>query len=257
MPKATVGFCGLGAMGLGMATHLVKQGFKVKGFDISPVGLSAFRKAGGTPTAALADSAQDTPFYILMVANEPQAQKALFDKDDSIVEALPDGAVLCMCCTVRAAYVKSVAQELSKRGRNDIKLVDCPVSGGAGRAASGDLTIMCGGKPDAVKKASLILEELTGDGGLFIVEGGLGQGSNMKMCHQVLAAVQILSVAEAFGFAAAMGLDAHEVQQRILGSEAWSWMFEHRSPRVLKQDYNPPVSAMTIITKDAVRASHP
>lgn len=256
MPKPPIGFCGLGAMGLGMATHLVSRGFFVKGFDVSPAALSSFQKAGGKPAPSLSDSAQDSPLYILMVANQDQAQKALFDANDSIVEALPEGAVLCMCCTVSPMYVKSVGAELLKRNRSDIRLVDCPVSGGAGRAASGDLTIMCGGKAEAVKLASPLLEELTDPGGLFIVEGGLGQGSSMKMCHQVLAVVQILAVGETLGFAAHLGLEAEEITKRVLEGEAWSWMFQNRSPRSIRGQFEHPVSALSIITKDSVSSPH-
>ena len=252
MPKPTVGFCGLGAMGAGMATHLLSQGYTVKGFDSSPAASSKFQSAGGKPAPSLADSAQNSPFYILMVANSIQAQSAIFDGEDSILDSLPDDAVLCMCCTVSASYVHSVWAELQRRNRGDIKLVDCPVSGGAVRAAKGELTIMCGGKPDALELAGPLLEELTDDGGLFIVEGGLGQGSNMKMCHQVLAAVQILATAEAYGFGTALGLDPEDIRERIISSDAWSWMFENRSPRTISGNYSPPASALYIITKDSV-----
>lgn len=252
MPKPTLGFCGLGAMGLGMATNLVSRGYTVKGFDVSPAAVSNFQKAGGIPVKTLSVSANSSPFYIVMVANSIQAQQALFDEKDSIASALPEGAVLCMCCTVSASYIKSVAAELSKRNRGDIRLVDCPVSGGANRAARGKLTIMCGGEPEVLELASPLLEDLTDPGGLFVVEGGLGQGSNMKMCHQVLASVQILAVGEMFGLGFALGLDAEELKGRILESDAWSWIFENRSPRTIKQDYVPAASALSIITKDTV-----
>ena len=259
MPKPPIGFCGLGAMGLGMANHLVSRGFTVKGFDISTAALSNFKKAGGKPAPSLSDSAQDSPYYVVMVANYQQAHKALFDANDSIVEALPEDAVLCVCSTMSAADINEIGAELQRRHRSDINLVDCPVSGGAARAASGKLAIMCAGKPEALKLARPLLQELSDDGGLFVVEGGLGQGSNMKMCHQVLASVQILATGETLGFAAALGLEAEEVARRVIESEAWSWMFENRSPRTIKQEYQPPVSALTIITKDAVsqRLSRP
>ena len=252
MGKPTIGFCGLGAMGMGMATHLVSKGFTVKGFDVAPAALSRFQKAGGKPASALSDSAQNAAVYICMVANSLQAQQALFDGDDTILEGLPDGALLCLCCTVSATYVKEVKAQLRKVGRDDIQLVDCPVSGGAARAAKGDLTIMAGGEPDALDAARPILQILTGPKGLFIVEGGIGQGSNMKMCHQVLAGVQIGATAEMYGLGATLGLDAEELHKSVLNSDAWSWMFENRSQRILTQDYNPPVSALTIIRKDVV-----
>lgn len=77
--KPTIGWVGLGAMGNGMALHLVKAGYAVKGFDIWPPSIARFAAAGGTPASSLADSAEGAAFYVCMVASAPQAQEALFD----------------------------------------------------------------------------------------------------------------------------------------------------------------------------------
>jgi len=247
--KPEIGFCGLGAMGMGMATHLVKQGYPVTGFDLYPPSLEKFKAAGGTPSTSLSESAKDKPFYIVMVAAAWQAQPALFDKD-GIVGALPKGATLLLCSTVPSAYAKSVEKELVDIGRDDILFIDAPVSGGAGRAADGTLSIMAGASSMAFEKGQWLLEEMSAPSKLFIVDGGIGAGSNMKMVHQVLAAVQILSLSEAYGFAARLGLNGKDVYDKVLGSTGWSWMFENRSQRTLKEDYFPGASAVTIILKD-------
>ncbi|KAI4637674.1 hypothetical protein J4E83_000491 [Alternaria metachromatica] len=247
--KPQIGFCGLGAMGMGMATHLVKQGYPVTGFDVYPPSLEKFQAAGGTPSTSLSDSAKDKPFYIVMVASAMQAQPALFDKD-GIVNALPKGATLLLCSTVPSAYAKSVEKELVDIGRDDVLFIDAPVSGGAGRAADGTLSIMAGASSAAFSKGQWLLEEMSAPSKLFIVDGGIGAGSNMKMVHQVLAAIQILSLSEAYGFAARLGLNGQDVYDKVLGSTGWSWMFENRSQRTLKEDYFPGASAVTIILKD-------
>jgi 3-hydroxyisobutyrate dehydrogenase len=249
--KPSIGFCGLGAMGMGMATHLVKQGYPVTGFDVYPPSLEKFSSAGGTPSSSLADSAKDKAFYIVMVASAPQAQPALFG-DDGIVKALPKDATLILCSTVASQYVKSVEMELKDVGRDDIFFIDAPVSGGAGRAADGTLSIMAGASSAAFEKGKWLLEEMSAPSKLFIVDGGIGAGSNMKMVHQVLAAIQILAVSEAYGFAARLGLNGQDVFDVVVQSQGWSWMFEHRSQRTLKEDYFPGASAVTIILKDTV-----
>jgi 3-hydroxyisobutyrate dehydrogenase len=251
MSKPAIGFCGLGAMGFGMAAHLVKQGYSVTGFDVWAPSLERFAAAGGVPSTSLADSARDKPFYIVMVASAQQAQPALFG-DDGIVKALPQGATLLLTSTVPSSYAQSVEKELKEVGRDDILFIDAPVSGGAGRAADGTLSIMAGASPAAMEKGKWLLEEMSAPSKLFIVEGGIGAGSNMKMVHQVLAAIQILAVSEAFGFGARLGLNGQDVQDAVLKSDAWSWMFEHRSQRTLTEDYFPGVSAVTIILKDTV-----
>ncbi|KAJ4313627.1 hypothetical protein N0V94_006850 [Neodidymelliopsis sp. IMI 364377] len=249
MSKPAIGFCGLGAMGLGMATNLVKQGYSVTGFDVYPPSLEKFQKAGGIPSTSLSESAKDKPFYIVMVASAQQAQPALFS-DDGIVKALPKGATLLLTSTVPSSYAQSVEKELKDIGRDDIYFIDAPVSGGAGRAADGTLSIMAGASDAAFEKGKWLLAEMSAPTKLFIVEGGIGQGSNMKMVHQVLAAIQILAVSEAYGFAARLGLNGKDVKDAVVGSKAWSWMFENRSQRTLVEDYFPGASAVTIILKD-------
>ena len=249
--KPALGFCGLGAMGFGMATHLISQGYAVTGFDVYQPTLDRFASAGGTPSTSLSESARDKQFYICMVATAAQAEAALFGTD-GIVAALPKGAVLYLTSTVPSAYAQGVEKKLKEIGREDVFFIDAPVSGGAIRAADGTLSIMAGASDAAFEKGKWVLDELTAPGKLFIVKGGVGAGSNMKMVHQVLAAIHIISVSEAFGFAARLGLNGQEVREHVIRGKAWSWMFENRSVRTLKEDYFPGASAVTIIVKDTV-----
>ena len=86
MQKPSIGFVGLGAMGFGMATHLVKQGYPVKGFDVFPQSVERFRNAGGRAATSLADSAAGNMFHICMVATATQAQSAIFDDEHAIIK---------------------------------------------------------------------------------------------------------------------------------------------------------------------------
>jgi 3-hydroxyisobutyrate dehydrogenase len=127
------------------------------------------------------------------------------------------------------------------------------VSGGAIRAANGTLSIMAGGTNAAIDNAKPILETLSDQNKLFL-PGPIGAGSNLKMVHQVLAAIQILATSEAMAFATWLGLDLERTREKVLNSSAYSWMFENRSPRILKNAFAPPPpSALTIIIKDVVR----
>lgn len=81
MSKPSIGFVGLGAMGFGMATHLVKEGYPVHGFDVFPASVNRFKAAGGIPASSLKESAEGKPYYICMVASAPQAQSVLFGED--------------------------------------------------------------------------------------------------------------------------------------------------------------------------------
>ena len=87
MSKPTIGFVGLGAMGFGMATHLVHEGYAVHGYDVFPASVKRFEAAGGIPASSLRGSAENKSFYVCMVASAPQAQEALFGEE---------GVVQCM-----------------------------------------------------------------------------------------------------------------------------------------------------------------
>ncbi|KAI0014537.1 NAD binding domain of 6-phosphogluconate dehydrogenase-domain-containing protein [Xylariomycetidae sp. FL0641] len=253
-PKPQISFIGLGAMGFGMATHLLKQGYTVTGFDVYGPTLERFQSAGGQVASTPADAVRDKPFCVCMVATAAQAQAVLLAGDAPAAPALPPGAALLLCSTVPCAYVQGLARQLADLGRGDILLVDAPVSGGSARAAEGALSIMAGGSEGAVAAARPLLAALADPAKLYIVDGGVGAGSNMKMVHQVLAAVQILAASEGMGLAAALGLDLAAAREEIVvrsRGDAWAWMFEHRTPRMLTPGFRPVASALAIIVKDA------
>lgn len=250
-PKPAVSFIGLGAMGFGMATHLIAEGYPVTGFDVWGPTLERFKQAGGSIASTPAEAARDKAFCVCMVATAQQAQAVLWQGDHPAAPALPQGATLLICSTVPCAYIQGLAKELADRGRQDIHLVDSPVSGGAIRAADGTLSIMAGGSDEAMEKGNELLQAMSDPQKLYLVKGGVGAGSNMKMCHQVLAANHILSASEALGFAAHLGLNPKTISTEIIQSGGYSWMFENRLPRLLAPDFKPVASAVTIILKDA------
>ncbi|KAI1079722.1 NAD binding domain of 6-phosphogluconate dehydrogenase-domain-containing protein [Whalleya microplaca] len=248
--KPNISFIGLGAMGFGMATNLVKLGYQVTGFDVWPPTLEKFKAAGGSVATTPAEAVKDKDYCICMVATAQQAQAVLIEGENPAITTLPKGAALLLCSTVPCAYVQSLEKELVDLGRGDIRLIDAPVSGGTGRAADGTLSIMAGGSDDALEKGRVLLQEMSDPKKLYIVRGGIGAGSNMKMCHQVLAAIQILAASEGLGFATQLGLDPQFASQAILKSDGWYFMFENRLPRMLDPEFKPIASAVSIIVKD-------
>lgn len=251
--KPEVAFIGLGAMGFGMATNLVKKGYSVTGFDVWGPTLERFKEAGGKAATTPAEAVDKKGFCVVMVATAQQAQEVLLEREQPAVPALPQGATVLICSTVPAAYVQGLEKQLVEMGRGDIHLVDSPVSGGVRRAAEGTLSIMAGGSDAAISKGMELLQAMSNPEKLYIVRGpqSIGAGSNLKMCHQVLAANQLLSASEALGFASHLGLDLKKTSEAILESEGYSWMFEDRLPRLLAPDHKPVASAVTIILKDA------
>ncbi|KAL1339273.1 hypothetical protein AAHE18_U023800 [Arachis hypogaea] len=240
-----VGFVGLGAMGFGMATHLVNSKFSVNGFDVYKPTLTRFANAGGFIGNSPAEVSKDVDVLIIMVANEAQAENVLYGESGA-VSALSPGASIILSSTVSPAYVSQLERRLHNEGKS-LKLVDAPVSGGVKRASMGTLTIMASGSDDALKSVGLVLAALSEK--LYIIKGGCGAGSGIKMVNQLLAGVHIASAAEAMAFAARLGLNTRLLFDFITISGGTSWMLENRVPHMLDNDYTP-YSALDIFVKD-------
>ncbi|XP_027357989.1 uncharacterized protein LOC113867134 isoform X3 [Abrus precatorius] len=240
-----VGFIGLGAMGFGMATHLLSSKFCVVGYDVYKPTLTRFVNAGGLIGNSPAEVSKDVDVLIIMVTNETQAENALYGEYGAVSE-LPPGASIILSSTVSPAYVSQLERRLHSEGKN-LKLVDAPVSGGVKRASMGTLTIMASGTDDALKSAGLVLAALSEK--LYVIKGGCGSGSGIKMVNQLLAGVQIASAAEAMAFAARLGLNTRLLFDFITISGGTSWVFENRVPHMVDNDYTP-CSALDIFVKD-------
>jgi 3-hydroxyisobutyrate dehydrogenase len=139
---------------------------------------------------------------------------------------------------------RSLAALLDATGRH---FLDAPISGGAVRAAEGQLTILASGSAAAFARARPALDAMAAN--LYELGVEAGQGSAFKMINQHLAGVHIAAASEAMAFAARQGLDLRKVYEVITASAGNSWMFENRMPHVLDGDYTPR-SAVDIFVKD-------
>ncbi|KAI6683528.1 hypothetical protein NL676_029441, partial [Syzygium grande] len=240
-----IGFIGLGAMGFGMATHLAKSNYCVSGFDVYKPTLDRFANAGGLVGNSPAEASKDVDVLVIMVQNESQAESVLYG-DLGAIPALPSGASIILSSTVSPGFVTQLERRLQSEGK-DLKLVDAPVSGGFKRAAEGTLTIMASGSDAALKSTGSILSALSEK--LYIIKGGCGAGSVVKMVNQLLAGVHIASSAEAMAFGARLSLNTRTLFDAITNSTGSSWMFENRVPHMLDNDYTP-YSAVDIFVKD-------
>lgn len=244
-----IGFIGLGAMGFGMATHLLKSKFSVIGYDVYKPTLSRFVEAGGLVGHSPLEVAKGVDVLVIMVTNEAQAENVLFG-DLGAVQALSAGASIILSSTVSPAYVSQLDQRLQG---NNLKLVDAPVSGGVKRASSGTLTVMASGTDEALEQCVPVLSALSEK--LYIIKGGCGAGSCVKMVNQLLAGVHIASAAEALAFGARLGLHTRNLFQIITSTSGTSWMLENRGPHMVDNDFTP-YSALNIFVKDLGIVSH-
>ena len=138
--KPALAFAGLGTMGFGMASHLIKSGFPLIGYDIYQPLVDRLVAAGGQAAQTPRDAVKDVEFCVCMVAKIDDAVLLLFDPKAGAVSTMPSNITLLMCSTVAPADIEMLMERLKEAGRPDIRLIDSPVSGGAGRAANGTLS---------------------------------------------------------------------------------------------------------------------
>lgn len=245
--KPTIGFAGLGAMGGGMATNLVKNGFTVYGFDVYQPLVDKFVEAGGKPAKTPKEAAANADFFVSMVANAAQNAGLIFDGEDSVVKGLGKGKTFILCSTVAPSFPPEVRKRLDGEfGRSDIKLLDCPVSGGTIRAADGTLSIFSSGPSADLEAAKEVLECMSGN---LYQHGEISNGQKIKAIHQLLAATNIISASEAMGLAATVGINTKQVMEHVNASDGASFMFENRTPHMINDDWSA-LSALGIILKD-------
>jgi L-threonate 2-dehydrogenase len=240
-PKMAV--IGLGSMGYGMATSLKRAGFEVTGCDVSTEAVARFEKDGGKGAKTPAEAAKAAHIVISVVVNAAQTEAILFGKD-GVAETLPKDAVFISSATMDPDVARRLAKQLEAGGRH---YLDAPISGGAQRAAQGELTILASGSAAAFAKARPALDAMAAK--LYELGDKPGLGAAFKMVNQLLAGVHIVAASEAMTFAAKQGLDLTKVYDVITASAGNSWMFENRMKQVLSGDYAPR-SAVEIFVKD-------
>ncbi|EME44103.1 hypothetical protein DOTSEDRAFT_71789 [Dothistroma septosporum NZE10] len=246
--KPVIGFAGLGAMGGGMAKNLVKNGFTVYGYDVYQPLVDSFVEAGGKAAETPKEAASQADFFVSMVANAAQNSSLLFDGGNAVIQGLGKGKTFVLCSTTPPAFLYELRKRLDDEfGRSDVKLLDCPVSGGTIRAADGTLSIFESGPNEDLDNAKQVLQTMSGN--LYRM-GGISFGTKTKTVHQLLAATNIISTSEAMGLAATVGLNTQAVVDYVNSSDGASFMFENRAPHMLQNDWHP-YSALAIIWKDA------
>jgi L-threonate 2-dehydrogenase len=241
--SASVGVIGLGSMGMGVARSLVRAGFKVHAFDVRREALRAFTRAGGVAAQSPAEVGANAGVVIVLVVNAEQTDAVLFGRDGA-APRMARGSVVVSSATVAPAYAEQLGQRLAQLG---LYAIDAPVSGGAARAATGQLSIMASGAPAAFRQARAVLDAIAAK--VYRLGETPGMGSKVKMVNQLLAGVHIAAMSEAMALGIRAGVDPNVLYEVISNSAGASWMFQNRVPHILAGDYTP-LSAVNIFVKD-------
>ena len=238
-----VGLVGLGAMGRGMAASLRRSGHELHVCDVRADAAREFAAQGGVACADPAEVARACEVLVSVVVNAAQTEEVLFGAHGA-ADAMRPGSVFVMCSTVDPGWSARMEEKLEARG---LLYLDAPISGGAARAAKGEITMMTAGRTAAYAKCGNVLEGMAAN--VYKLGDRAGAGSTVKIVNQLLAGVHIAAAAEAMALGIRAGVDPKALFEVITHSAGNSWMFENRMPHVLAGDYTP-LSAVDIFVKD-------
>lgn len=230
-------------MGQGMAASLRRCGYQVHVCDVRPQAAQAFAAEGGVACATPAELAAQCEVLVSVVVNAAQTEAVLFGAGGAAA-ALKPGSLFIMCSTVDPNWSVALEARLAEQG---VLYLDAPISGGAAKAASGQMTMMTAGSAAAYAKAGAALDAMAAK--VYKLGDQAGNGSKVKIINQLLAGVHIAAAAEAMALGLREGVDAQAIYEVITHSAGNSWMFENRMAHVLSADYTP-LSAVDIFVKD-------
>ena len=229
----TIGFIGVGTMGLPMVKNLLQAKFLVTVFDLNTEAAEDAVTAGATPAASAQDVATNTEIIITMLPDTSDVETVLFG-ENSICQGLTAGKLLIDMSSVSPEATVEFAARINALG---CEYLDAPVSGGEVGAISGKMTIMVGGPEAAFNRAKPAFDAMGST--VTLIGTRNGDGQVCKVANQIIGGVMVNAVAEALLFADKAGADAAKVREALLGGAVRSFILENHGGRMLDRNFNP------------------
>jgi 3-hydroxyisobutyrate dehydrogenase len=254
---ASIAFIGLGNMGGPMAANLVKAGHKVVAFDLVAASRDQAKADGAAIAASSVASVKGADVVITMLP----AGKHVMSVWSEVVPAMAKGALIIDCSTIDVENAKAAHALAAKHG---IGSIDAPVSGGTVGAKGATLTFMCGGEAKAFAAAKPVLENI---GKKIVHCGDAGAGQAAKICNNMILAISMIGVCEAFALAEKLGLSHQAMFDVASTSSGQCWSLTTYCPvpgpvptSPANNDYKPGFASALMVkdltlAQDAAKAS--
>ncbi|MEM9100629.1 MAG: NAD(P)-dependent oxidoreductase, partial [Pseudomonadota bacterium] len=221
-----IGFIGLGNVGGKLAGSLIRNGHDVVVRDLDKAVAQPFLDQGAAWAESPADLARQVELVITCLPS-PAASAAVMEAEDGILSAMRPGTIWAEMSTTDEAEVKRLGALVVEKGGAP---VDCPVSGGCHRAATGNISIFAACERDVFER---MLPVLTSLGRRILHTGPLGSASVLKVVTNYLATANLISCAEALTTCKAAGMDLNTAYEAIKISSGTSFVHETESQVIL------------------------
>ncbi|MDT4763176.1 2-hydroxy-3-oxopropionate reductase [Sphaerochaeta sp. PS] len=227
-----IGFVGLGIMGKPMVKNLLKAGHEVVAFDLNKASLDEVVASGAVAGTSAGDVASKTPLVITMLPNSPHV-KAVVMGEGGVLSGAKEGTILIDMSSIAPL----ASQEVEKACREKkVRMLDAPVSGGEPKAVDGTLAIMVGGDKALFEEVKDILLVM---GATAVHCGSVGAGNTTKLANQIIVALNIAAVSEAFTLVKKAGVDPELVFDAIKGGLAGSTVMNAKAPMMMDSNFKP------------------
>ena len=230
--RPVIGFIGLGVMGRPMAENLLAAGYPLMIHNRSQAVVRALAEMGATPASTSADLARASDIVITMLPDTPDVETVYFGSHGVFAGARA-GHLLVDMSTVSPALARRIAQRGAEVGAS---CLDAPVSGGDLGARAGSLSIMAGGNRADFERALPVFRVL---GGQIKWMGQAGAGQVTKACNQIIVALTIEAIGEAFALARRSGIELADLREVLLGGFAQSRVLDVHGQRLLDNRFDP------------------
>jgi 3-hydroxyisobutyrate dehydrogenase len=229
---ATVAFIGLGVMGLPMAGHLLSAGHSLRVHTRRKAKASRLLSRSAKWADSPAEAARGAEVVFICVPDTPDVEAVIMG-DGGVIETATAGTIVVDHSSISPAATRKLAQEL---GKNNVWLIDAPVSGGDIGARDGTLSIMCGGDRSAFDKIESLLRHMAKE---ITYCGPSGAGQSTKLVNQILVSVTTLGVSEALIFAKKSGLNLDTTMRAVASGAGSSWQLQRLGPKMIADDNRP------------------
>jgi len=227
-----IGFIGLGIMGKPMAKNLIKAGYLLVVYDIIPALADELKVLGAEVALSPKDLVEKCETIITMLPNGPEVKEVIIGAN-GILEASGTGGIIIDMSSISPIVSKEMHEACKKKG---VRFMDAPVSGGEPKAIDGTLAIMVGCDKDIFEKYGPILKVM---GGSVVRTGEIGSGNVTKLANQIIVALNIAAVSEAFTLATKAGVDPEQIFNAIKGGLAGSTVMNAKVPLILDRNFKP------------------
>lgn len=227
-----VGFIGLGIMGKPMSKNLIKAGYDLVVYNRSQDPVNELVELGAESASSPKEVAEKSDIIITMLPNSPQVVAVCLG-ENGVIEGTREGQVVIDMSSIDPLKSRELGDALASKG---VEFLDAPVSGGEPKAIDGTISVMVGGNKEVFDKCYDIMKSIAGS---VVYVGEVGAGNITKLANQIIVALNIAAMSEAFALATKAGVDPELVYQAIRGGLAGSTVLDAKAPLVMDRKFEP------------------